>query len=123
MVYYGQGKFMPRQHNSPLHIAIGFAATIVLEIASLRWTSWPLLPVGYVVSYGAFIGNAWFSIFIGWVAKVMIVRFGGARLFQEFRPLFIGIIFGEALAAGFWLLVNAIVVLNGGSYLQIKFLF
>ena len=32
------------------------------EFPSLRLAGWPLLPVGYVASYGAFIGNAWFSI-------------------------------------------------------------
>jgi hypothetical protein len=69
------------------------------------------------------MGNAWFSIFVGWLAKVLIVRLGGAGLFQRMRPLFIGIIFGEALAAAFWLMINAIVVLNGGNSQTVKFLF
>ena len=30
--------------------------------------------------------------------------------------------FGEALAAGFWLIVNAIVVFNGGNSQAVKFL-
>jgi hypothetical protein len=79
--------------------------------------------VGYITSYGAFIGNAWFSIFVGWIAKVLIVRFGGAQYFQRARPMFVGIIFGEALAAGIWLIINAIVVLNGGTTQSVKFLF
>ena len=49
-------------------------------MAALRWASWPLLPVGVVTAFGNPIGNAWFSIFVGWLAKVLIVRFGGARL-------------------------------------------
>jgi hypothetical protein len=78
--------------------------------------------VGYVAGYGAFIGNAWFSIFVGWIAKVLIVRFGGARLFQDARPFFVGIIFGESLAAGVWLILNAVIVLNGGESQAVKFL-
>src|SRR5205807_3428988 len=106
-----QRKFTPVAHRPALHVGIGFGCTALLEIATLRWAGWPLLPVGVVTAFGNPIGNAWFSIFLGWLAKVLIVRFGGATLFQRARPVFIGIIFGEALAAAFWLIVNAVVVL------------
>lgn len=122
LVSFSQGRFAPKQHDSATHMAIGFVVMVGLEAASLRWSAWPLLPVGYVTSYGAFIGNAWFSVFVGWIAKVLIVRFGGASLFQRARPLFVGIIFGEALAAGGWLVVNAIVVLGGGESQAVRFL-
>ncbi len=103
-------------------MGIGFGLTVFLEVAALRWASWPLLPVGYVAGYGAFVGNAWLSIFVGWIAQLLVVRLGGASLFQKARPFFIGIIFGEGLAAGLWLIVNAIIVLNGGESQAVKFL-
>lgn len=120
---YGEGRFPAKQHNPVTHMTIGFTVTAFLEFATLRWASWPLLPVGYVTSHGSFIGAAWFSIFIGWIAKVLIVRFGGASLFNTLRPIFVGIIFGEALAAGTWLIINAFVVLNGGMSQSVKFMF
>jgi len=120
---FSSGHFTAKAHRPFVHMSIGFVATGFLEFASLRWQAWPLLPVGYITSYGAFIGNAWFSIFVGWIAKVLIVRFGGAQYFQRARPMFVGIIFGEALAAGIWLIINAIVVLNGGTTQSVKFLF
>ncbi len=116
------GKFFPQQHSATTHMAIGFVTTVLLQAASLRWASWPLLPVGYITSNGPFIENAWFSIFLGWLAQLLIVRFGGASLFQKAKPFFVGIIFGESLAAGIWLVVNAIVVLNGGAGQSVKFL-
>jgi hypothetical protein len=119
---FAQGRFAPKQHNPYVHMSIGFVATVLLQVASLRWAAWPLLPVGYVASYGAFVENAWFSIFVGWLAQVLIVRFGGASLFQKAKPFFVGIIFGEGLAAGIWLIVNAIVVMNGGMGQSVKFL-
>ena len=104
-------------------MGIGFGTTVLLEIAALRYASWPLLPVGYIAGgHGAFVENAWFSIFIGWCAQVLIVRFGGASLFQKARPFFVGIIFGECLAAGIWLIANAIIVFNGGEGQAVKFL-
>lgn len=120
---YGERRFPAKQHNPYAHFGIGFVVTTFLEFAALRWTAWPLLPVGYVASHGSFIGAAWFSIFVGWLAKVLIVRFGGASLFNAMRPLFVGVIFGEALAAGVWLIVNAIVVLGGGLSQSVKFMF
>jgi hypothetical protein len=119
---FSRGRFTGKPHKPALHMGIGFGVTTLLEIASLRWASWPLLPVGYVASYGAFLENAWFSIFIGWLAQLLIVRFGGANLFQRLKPVFIGMIFGEALAAGVWLLVNAILVMNGFESQPVKFL-
>jgi hypothetical protein len=120
---FSSGHFTAKPHRPFVHMTIGFVVTGFLEFAALRWQAWPLLPVGYITSYGAFIGNAWFSIFVGWIAKVLIVRFGGAQYFQRARPLFVGMIFGEALAAGIWLIINAIVVLNGGTTQSVKFLF
>jgi hypothetical protein len=119
---FNQGQFTPRSHNPALHLGIGFGATALLEIGALWFANWPLLPVGIVACFGNPIGNAWFSILVGWLAKVLIVRFGGARLFDRARPMFIGLIFGEALAAGFWLIVNAIVVFGGGNSQSVKFL-
>lgn len=119
---FSKGRFAPRDYNSPLQMGVGFVVTALLEAASLRWAAWPFLPVGFVASNGTPIGDAWFSIFIGWLAQLLIVRFGGASLYQKAKPFFIGIIFGEGLAAGMWLVINAIVVLNGGVAQGVKFI-
>jgi Domain of unknown function (DUF6784) len=105
-----------------VQVATGFGITALLEFLSLRFAGWPLLPVGYVVSYGSFMGNAWFSIFLGWLAQRIVVRLGGSKLFDRARPFFIGIIFGECLAAGVWLLINAILVANGFESKKVTFL-
>ncbi|MGB7158858.1 MAG: DUF6785 family protein [Tepidisphaeraceae bacterium] len=115
-------RFPAKRHDPLLHLGIGFAITAVLEVGTLRWTSWPLLPVGFVTSHGAFMGNAWLSILIGWLAKVLIVRFGGASLFTKAKPVFVGLIFGEGLAAGIFLIVNAIVVSTGGEMKNVQIL-
>jgi len=80
----------PQAYSTAEHITIGFGVTVLLEVASLRYASWPFLPVGYVASYGSNVENAWFSIFVGWLCQVLIVRFGGASLFQKAKPFFIG---------------------------------
>jgi hypothetical protein len=119
---FSRGRFAAKPDNPAVQISLGFGITALLQFASLYSGAWPLLPVGYVASHGAFVENAWFSIFIGWLAQRIVVRLGGASLFQRARPFFIGIIFGECLAAGVWLLVNAILVLNGAESQPVKFL-
>lgn len=118
----GGKKFPDRSHNPYVHFTIGATVTAFLQLAAWRFSGWPLLPVGYVVAGSVYITQAWFSIMIGWLAKVLIVRFGGAQLYQSARNVFIGLIFGEAIAAGVWLVITLIMASEGMDYLPIRFL-
>lgn len=122
MARHASGQYPQRPHNPWLHMATGFGMTGILQILALRWASWPLMPVGYLVSMTWYMQMAWFSIMLGWMAKVLLLRFGGARLFQSAKPLFVGIIFGEALAAAVWMMVSLILAMSGGDYHTITLL-
>jgi hypothetical protein len=66
---------------------------------------------------GTFPGaHLWFSVFVGWLCKTLIVRFGGPRMYSRARPFFIGLIVGESAAAGFWLVVGIILSTLGLPY-------
>ena len=53
---------------------------------------------------------------------MLIVRFGGSSLYLKAKPVFVGLIFGEGLAAGVFLIVNAIVVSSGGDIKNVQIL-
>ena len=91
-------------HNRLLHLAIGAAGLIGLTIASVQFAGWPLHPVGFLLVHSWGTKVIWFSIFLGWLMKVVIVRLGGAKLLQAAHPVCIGLILGEACSAAFWLL-------------------
>jgi hypothetical protein len=55
--------------------------------------------------------TTWIPFFIGWLAKVVVVRFGGLRLYRRTLPLAIGLMLGDFLSQGFWLVVS---LLAGG---------
>lgn len=100
--------FYTSPHNPVLHFGLGIGITSVLSYLRLRFTGWPIHPVGYLM-LGTFPGvHLWFSIFIGWILKTLIVRWGGSSVYQRAKPFFFGLIVGESLAAGFWLLVGLI---------------
>lgn len=80
---------------------IGFLAGLALVIACaaarVRSTRWPLHPVLFLV-WGTYPAWRFAPCFlIGWLAKTLVVRYGGAQLYRRLAPLFIGIIAGEIL--------------------------
>jgi hypothetical protein len=105
---YQRGYFNAPGYSPGLQIAAGAGITGCLSVLALRYAGWPLLPVGYVIATTPYIDWFWYSILLGWLAKVLILRFGGAKMFQQGKPLFIGLIAGEVLSAAAWLGVNLI---------------
>jgi hypothetical protein len=67
-----------------------------------------------------FYGNeAWTGIFLGWLLKVLLVRYGGSGLYRRAKPFFIGLIIGEVFAAAFWCILPFCYVLLGKPYTAI----
>jgi hypothetical protein len=122
MNQHASGHWPTKAFNPWQHIGIGALVTAVLQLGAWRYAWWPLIPVGYVASQSSYIPQAWFSIFIGWLAKITIVRFGGTKLYHHLRPLFIGLVFGEGLVTGVWMVINLILAMNGYDYKMIFFL-
>ena len=85
---------------------VGAAVEAGLIYAQKRFFWWPLHPVGFVIANGWLTGQIWFAVFLGWLAKFVIIRNGGMQLFLAARPFFIGLILGEATAAGTWLVID-----------------
>ena len=68
------------------------------------------------------LGQLWFAIFLGWLARTMVLRFGGSRMYTDAKPAMIGIIVGEAVAASFWLVMGIILSSMGMIYKTVKIL-
>jgi len=100
-------------HDHRVHFAFGGAITGLLSLLHLRFTSFPLHPVGFLTAYSQSMQSIWFSILVGWFVKVVAVRTGGARAISWCRAVFIGFIVGESLAAGFWLVFNLAISVSG----------
>jgi len=71
--------------------AVSMAALIALN-QRVPW--WPLHPVGYTVSIQYPTRASFFSIFVAWLIKYLIVRIGGIGLYSRSRILFIGVLIG-----------------------------
>ena len=48
------------------------------------------------------------SLFVAWMVKSVIIRLGGLALFERAKPLFVGMVVGHFMAAGFLFVIDAI---------------
>jgi hypothetical protein len=101
-VQYSKGNYHPTQSPAG-NFGFGFVLVTILAVMRLRFAWWPLHPIGFLMLYTYPGTHLWLSIFIGWLAKNLILRFGGTKMYTAAKPFFLGLIVGESAAAGFWL--------------------
>jgi hypothetical protein len=110
------GQFRQPRHNQWAHLALGAGAAGVLEYACLLTPKWPLHPIGLLIA-PTWQGRMTFgSVFLGWLLKMLLLRYGGGRLYEAAKPFFIGLIMGEVTATVFWAIVPAVLVSMGEPY-------
>lgn len=106
----GLGKFLqiaPDGRNVTF-ILLGIAGVAAFSFLRFRFTNWPLHPLLFLV-WGAYSTDRMFYAFlIGWGIKALIVYFGGGRIYQRLRPVFLGLIVGELGASAVGILVGFI---------------
>ena len=102
------------------HIAFGVVLASALFWLCNRSPLWPLHPIGLVSMHTNFTGPALSSFFIGWLAKVLILRYGGARLYRSARPAFLGLIVGEVLSSAYWAIDPAVRWWMGKEFLPVS---
>jgi hypothetical protein len=89
-------------------VGLGMAVTAFLGWMRVRFYWFPLHPLGYALQSTWTILVFWCPIFLAWLCKAGISRYGGMRAYQRARPFFLGLVFGEFLAAVFWTLVATV---------------
>jgi hypothetical protein len=92
----------PASANSAWAIGAGFMLTLLLNSLRMRFVWFPFHPVGYALCGNWSINLLWLSLFIAWFVKLILLRYGGLRLYRKAVPLFLGLIIGEFVMAGFW---------------------
>jgi len=92
----------------PTIAGVGAVVTLLLSYMRVRFSWWPFHPLGYAMGPSWPMIQLWFSILVGWLTKVLILRYGGMRGFVRARPFFLGLVLGEFTVAGLWLLIDAL---------------
>lgn len=86
--------------------AVGLGLTWLLMVARVQFPNWPLHPVGYAISGSWSMNCLWLPIFIAWLAKLSITRYGGHRAFVKAIPFALGLVLGEFIIGSIWTILG-----------------
>ena len=91
------------------YMALG--AAIVLTLGRLRsaFVGWPFHPAGYALAVSYAMDYFWFAIFLSWLIKLVIVRYGGMRLHNYLVPFFLGLVLGDFFIGSVWAIIGPII--------------
>jgi len=92
-------------------IGAGFMSLLIFMRYRFLW--FPVHYLGFPINDTWILANAWFSIFLGWLMKLIVLRWGGLRTYRNLRPLFLGFVLGTITCAGMWLIIDAITGMKG----------
>jgi len=92
----------PQQNQPTYAILIGLLFALGLSALRMNLTWFPFHPVGYATSGSWAMDQLWMSIFVAWLVKSLLLRYGGARAYRPAVPFFLGLIMGDFIAGAFW---------------------
>lgn len=98
--------------KSPVLIGIGLIA--VVAVLRRIWVGFPFNPIGLVVAVSWPVYVVWGSLMLGWLAKLLILRYGGVALYKRLKPVAIGLILGDVL--GYCVQFVATAISRAGGY-------
>jgi hypothetical protein len=119
LLNFDRGNWANPVHNRIGHTIFGFIFALFLQIACLISPLWPFHPIGILLADTSFIKIAWPSIFVGWSVRRLILAYGGAQVYRQAKPVFLGLIVGHILAGIIWAIVPAVLIAMGGDAAEI----
>ncbi len=87
----------------------GVLFALLLGFLRTKFTWWLWHPVGFATATSWSMGKLWFCIFLGWLAKLLITRYGGATSYRKALPFFVGLVMGEFVVGSCWCIYGSIV--------------
>jgi len=91
---------------------MGALIVFMLGFARMRFARWPLHPLAFLIFTTWTVMNLYFSFFLGWLLKTMVLRYGGTGIYQQTKPVALGLIGG----AGVTMVLFAVLSLVGEYY-------
>jgi len=80
----------------------GLAIVTLLSVLRTRLVWWPFHPIGYAIGNTDTMTWIWFAMMLGWLAKSLILRFGGVGSYRNALPFFLGLVLGDYGISGLW---------------------
>ena len=107
----------PSSPNGLGWLSKGIGAIVMFGLMFMRnrFLWWPLHPIGFAVGSVWLMSSLWFSIFLAWLLKRMILRYGGPKIYKNSIPFFLGLILGQYTCAGVWFVIDYFTKMTGNQ--------
>ncbi len=86
--------------------ALGGFLMFLLILARNHFLWWPISPVGLAVGLPYPVYKTWFSVFIAWIIKSLVMKYGGIRVYNKSKEFFLGLVLGSFVTAGIWIIIG-----------------
>ncbi len=87
---------------------MGGGLYLLLAAARFRFMNWPFHPVGFAMAQTWIMDAIWFSPFVTWLIKSVLLRYGGMRAYLFMRPFFVGLIMGQFALNVLWVGIDKV---------------
>ncbi|MCK9266734.1 OPT/YSL family transporter [bacterium] len=87
--------------------AIGSFVMGLLMLLHSKFLWWPLHYIGFPIAETLPLRSYWFAIFLAWLIKGLILRFGGHNVYKRSVSFFLGLILSNTV----WTIVEAVLTL------------
>ena len=95
------------------YVAVGGGVMVLLMLARHYFLWWPLHPVGFPIATTWVTNQIWMSVFLVWVFKSVVLKYGGPGLYRRIQPFFLGLVLGNVAAGGAWFLIDSSTGMQG----------
>lgn len=87
-------------------LAGGGAVMAFLMVVRQRFLWWPLHPLGFPIGANSMMNVVWFNVFLAWLIKSLVLRYGGGNVYRRSQAFFLGLIAGQMCVNGIWLVID-----------------
>jgi hypothetical protein len=95
-------------------MGIGAVTMGLLYLLRYLFLWWPIHPIGMVLMSAWAMYKLWFSALAAFAIKAVVLRYGGLRVYNRLKPMFIGVIFGGFVIPAILLIVD--ILAKGSGY-------
>lgn len=88
-------------------MGIGALTTLALQLLRKRFLWMTLHPAAYALTGSTWtLSWLWFSIFLSWLSKWIIIKHGGIKGYRSAMPFFMGLLLGDYIIGGGWIILR-----------------
>jgi hypothetical protein len=89
-------------------MVFGAAFTFLLSYLRQRCLWFPFHPAGYVLANTGTLYWLWCPFLIAWTCKVVIIKYGGMKMYRQALPFFLGLVLGDYMISSLWAMAGSL---------------